>query len=62
MLPARYPFAMLSAEEGGEAVLKGLARGAFLAFLALTITAWVVAMAKSGSSEPQYDPDVYWLA
>lgn len=53
---------MLSAEEGGEAVLKGLARGAFLAFLALTITAWVVAMAKSGSSEPQYDPDVYWLA
>lgn len=43
-------------------MLKGLARGAFLAFLALTITVWVLAMAKSGESEPQYDPNVYWLA
>ena len=43
-------------------MLKGLARGAFLAFLALTLTAWVVSMAKNGTSEPQHDPDVYWLA
>jgi len=49
------------AKQGGEAVLKGLARGAFLALLALSITAWVVAMAAP-TPEPQHDPDVYWLA
>ncbi|WP_281011359.1 hypothetical protein [Pseudolabrys taiwanensis] len=43
-------------------MLKGLARGAFLALLALTLTAWVVAMANTDRAAPQPDPNVYWLA
>lgn len=43
-------------------MLKRLARGAFLAMLAVILTAWVVTMAKSSASEPSYDPDMQWLA